>query len=188
MSAKETAERRQYLSFALAGSDYAVGILQVKEILQYEAVTTVPSVPASIRGVINLRGEVVPVVDLAVKFGLGPTPVTSRTCVLIVEAMLEDEQVVMGVLADAVREVLDLGPTDVLPPPNFGTQIRVEFLVGMASVGKGFVLLLDLDRVISTREKTAAADLAAAEALPGAPAEPAAAVLGEGRPAEAHPG
>ncbi len=103
MPSHELEERRQYLAFTLAGSDYAVGILQVKEILQYESVTRVPSVPPSVRGVINLRGSVVPVIDLAVKFGLAATPVTNRTCVLIVEAALEGERAVMGVLADAVR-------------------------------------------------------------------------------------
>lgn len=159
--AKEAEELKQYLSFTLGGSDYAVGILQVKEILQFETVTRVPSVPPSVRGVINLRGSVVPVIDLAVKFGLAPMPVTKRTCVLIVEASLEGERAVMGVLADAVREVLDLGPSDVEPPPTFGTQVRVEFITGMAKVGKGFVLLLDLDRVISAREKAAAVELAA---------------------------
>jgi len=162
--AKEAEELKQYLSFTLGGSDYAVGILQVKEILQFETVTRVPSVPPSVRGVINLRGSVVPVIDLAVKFGLAPMPVTKRTCVLIVEASLEGERAVMGVLADAVREVLDLGPNDVEPPPSFGTQVRVEFITGMAKVGKGFVLLLDLDRVISAREKAAALELDAQDA------------------------
>ncbi len=157
--AAEIAQRNQYLSFTLAGGDYAVGILQVKEILQYDTVTKVPSVPPSVRGVINLRGAVVPVVDLAVKFGLAPTPVTNRTCVLIVEATLEGERTVMGVIADAVREVLELGPEDVEPAPAFGTQVRVDFLLGMAKAGKGFVLLLDLDRVISAGERELAAQL-----------------------------
>ncbi|HYG68267.1 MAG TPA: chemotaxis protein CheW, partial [Anaeromyxobacteraceae bacterium] len=142
------------------------------EILQYETITRVPSMPASVRGVINLRGAVVPVIDLAVKFGLPPTAVTHRTCVLIVEASLEGERAVMGVMADAVREVLELGPQDVEPPPPFGTQVRADHLLGMAKVGKGFVLLLDLDRVISASEKA----LVAAVAEPGtAPAEDVAA-------------
>ncbi len=168
MSAKDTAERRQYLSFGLAGNDYAVGILQVKEILQYETVTRVPSVPPSIRGVINLRGAVVPVVDLAVKFGLPATPVTKRTCILIVEAALGGERTVMGVVADAVREVLELGPEEIEPPPSFGTQVRVDFLVGMGRAGKGFVLLLDLDRVISAGERDLSATLQAGEVTAGA--------------------
>ncbi len=174
MKTREYEERRQYLSFTLAGGDYAVGILQVKEILQYETVTRVPSVPASVRGVINLRGSVVPVIDLAVKFGLAPMPVTNRTCVLIVEAALEGERAVMGVLADSVREVLELGAADVEAPPTFGTAVKVEFITGMAKVGKGFVLLLDLDKVISAREKAAALELAAADESAAAPPAPAA--------------
>ena len=165
MAATEPADRRQYLSFTLAGSDYAVGILQVKEILQYETVTRVPSVPQSIRGVINLRGSVVPVVDLAVKFGLRETPVTKRTCVLIVEATVGAERTVMGVLADAVSEVLELTPQDVEPAPSFGTRVKVDYLLGMGKVGKGFVLLLDLDKVLSADEKELATHLAR-EGLP----------------------
>ncbi len=163
MSAQESAERSQYLSFTLAGNDYAVGILQVKEILQYETVTRVPSVPPSVRGVINLRGAVVPVVDLAVKFGLPPAPVTKRTCIVIAEAALAGERAVMGLVADGVREVLELSPDDVEPPPSFGTQVRVDYLVGMAKVGKGFVLLLDLDRVLSAGDTELAALLAQGE-------------------------
>lgn len=173
MATHELEEHRQFLSFTLADSDYAVGILQVKEILQYDTVTKVPSVPASVRGVINLRGSVVPVIDLAVKFGLSPMPVTKRTCVLIVEASLEGERTVMGVLADQVKEVLDLNAEDIQPPPTFGTQVKVEFITGMAKEGKGFVLLLDLDRVISAREKSAALDLAAAAEPAGPEAVPA---------------
>lgn len=183
MKAREFEERRQYLSFTLAGGDYAVGILQVKEILQYDTVTRVPSVPASVRGVINLRGSVVPVIDLAVKFGLAPMPVTNRTCVLIVEAQLESERAVMGVLADSVREVLELGSADIEAPPTFGTAVKVEFITGMAKVGKGFVLLLDLDKVISAKEKAAALELSAEDsaALPPPAAVPADAPAPEAR-------
>jgi len=163
MAGRELEERKQYLSFRLGDSHYGVSILQVKEILQYDTVTRVPSVPPSVRGVINLRGAVVPVLDLAVKFGLPPMPVTKRTCVLIVEASLEGERLVMGVLADAVKEVLDLGSDDIEPPPTFGTDVKLEFITGMAKEGKGFVLLLDLDRVISAREKDSARGFTAEE-------------------------
>jgi purine-binding chemotaxis protein CheW len=185
MVTQELEERSQYLSFVLAGSDYALGILQVKEILQYETITRVPTVPLSVRGVINLRGSVVPVIDLAVKFGLPATPVTNRTCVLIVEGSLEGERVVMGVLADAVKEVLELGPADIEPPPAFGTQVKVDFLIGMAKLGKGFALLLDLDKVLSAREKATALELGADQ--PVSSPEPAAPAPGapEPRP-EAH--
>jgi purine-binding chemotaxis protein CheW len=164
MNSSEVAERRQYLSFTLAGNDYAVAILQVKEILQYETVTPVPSVPRSVRGIINLRGSVVPVIDLTVKFGLAVAPVTKRTCIVIVEAALEGERTVLGFVADAVREVLELGPQDVEPPPPFGTQVRVDHLLGMAKAEKGFVLLLDLDRVVSAGELELGSQLSGGEA------------------------
>ena len=173
MSTSVPADRRQFLSFALAGCDCGVPILHVKEILQYEAITRVPSVPRSVRGVINLRGAVVPVVDLAVKFGLPETAFTPRTCILIVEASLGGERTVMGMLADAVTEVLELGGGDVEPPPPFGTGIQVEYLTGMAKVGKGFVLLLDVDRVLSAGEK---------ELVLRAPTEPVRAPPPEERP------
>ncbi|BDG04251.1 chemotaxis protein CheW [Anaeromyxobacter oryzae] len=157
-------DRAQHLSFSLAGCEYGVGILKVKEILQYEEITRVPSTPRSVRGVINLRGAVVPVIDLAAKFGLPETAVTRLTCILIVEAVLDGQPTVIGVMADAVREVIELGPDDVEPPPTFGTQVRVDYLLGMGKVGKRFVLLLDIDRVISADEKEFAA--AVKEGLP----------------------
>jgi purine-binding chemotaxis protein CheW len=168
------ADKRQFLSFSLDRVDYAVAILQVREILQYEPVTRVPSVPRSVRGVINLRGAVVPVVDLSLKFGLPETPISGRTCILIVEARLDGEPSVLGVLADSVSEVLELGPGDIEPPPVFGTRVKVDYLVGMGKVDGRFVLLLDLDRALSSDEKDLAARLAdgppqPAAASPGAP-------------------
>jgi purine-binding chemotaxis protein CheW len=149
----EPVDRSQFLSFSLAGSEYGAGILRVREILQYEAITRVPSTPRSIRGVINLRGQVVPVVDLAAKFGAGETAPTKLTCILIVEANLDGQPTVVGVLAAAVREVIELGPDEIEPPPSFGTGVKVDFLLGMGKVGKRFVLLLDLDRVLSADER-----------------------------------
>ncbi len=158
-SANEMAERLQYLAFTLAGGDYAISILKVKEILQYEGTTKVPSTPRSIRGVINLRGGIVPVVDLAVKFGLPEAAVTSRTCVLVVETLFDGAAAVMGLLADAVSEVVDLGADDVEPMPSFGTHVKVDYLLGVGKVGKRFVLLLDIDRVLSADEQEMAAML-----------------------------
>lgn len=159
--------KRQFLAFSLGQADYAVGILQVKEILQYEPVTRVPSVPASIRGVINLRGAVVPVVDLALKFGLGDTAISRRTCILIVEARLDGEPTVLGILSDSVSEVLELGEADIEPPPAFGTRVKLDYLLGMGKVGTGFVLLLDLDRVLSADEKDLAGRLGLEDAGEG---------------------
>ena len=180
-SATEPGERRQYLAFALAGGDYAVGILKVKEILQYEEITRVPSTPRSIRGVLNLRGSVVPAVDLAVKFGLPESPVTKRTCVLVVETAFDGVPTVMGLVADAVSEVIDLGPADVEEPPAFGTHVDVDYLLGMGKVGKKFVLLLDIDRVLSADEHELTAAAMAAAAQPAA--ERGEAAQGEAPPA-----
>jgi purine-binding chemotaxis protein CheW len=175
MTTSEDAARMQYLSFSLRGTEYAVGILKVKEILQFEQITRVPSTPRSVRGVINLRGQVVPVVDLASKFGLGETAPTRLTCILIVEALLEGSPTVVGVLSDSVQEVIELGAEDVEPTPAFGTQVKVEFLLGVGKIGKRFVLLLDLDRVISADEREFARELARdpAAAVPTPDAQPA---------------
>ncbi len=177
MSETDTAERQQYLSFSLRGTEYAVSILKVKEILQYESTTRVPSTPRSVRGVINLRGQVVPVVDLAAKFGLGETDPTRFTCILIVEALLDGAAAVVGVMADSVQEVIELGQGEIEPTPAFGTQVKVDFLLGVGKIGKRFVLLLDVDRVISADEKEFASETAAG-AAPPAP-EAGARVAGE---------
>jgi purine-binding chemotaxis protein CheW len=166
---------RQYLSFVVGGTDFGVPILKVKEILQYEGVTRVPGTPGSIRGVINVRGAVVPVVDLGVKFGRGEVPETKRTCVLVVETKTKDETLTLGVIADAVSEVVDLANDDVEPPPAFGTGVKLDHITGMGKVGKGFVILLDIDRVLTASE----ADLAAATA---AAAEAAGQKLPEAKP------
>ncbi|MEO5656297.1 MAG: chemotaxis protein CheW [Nitrospiria bacterium] len=150
--AKAMSEQAQYLTFTLDGDDYAVSLLQVKEIIAYDAhLTKVPNMPASVRGVINLRGSVVPVVDLAVKLGLSERPITKRTCIVIVEVGVEAEHAVMGLIADTVSEVIDLSTHDIEPPPAFGTRLRMDYLKGLGKVGKRFVFLLDIDRVLSTQ-------------------------------------
>ena len=169
------AQAPQYLSFVIAGTDYGLPILKVKEILQFEEPTRVPGAPASIRGVINVRGSVVPVVDLAVKFGKAETAPTGRTCVLVVEALVQDERLTLGVVADAVNEVLDLPASSVEPPPEFGTGIKLDYLTGIGKVGRAFVLLLEIDRLLSTSEEEIARNAEAAlEAAEAARAEAAA--------------
>lgn len=174
-SAQLTQEQSQYLTFQIAGEAYAVGIMQVREIIQYETVTKVPKTPPWIRGVINLRGGVVPVVDLAVKFGLSPTPVKKSTCIVISEVFLGSEQAVIGVLADAVSQVIELGADEIAAPPSFGTAVRADFLLGMGKVGRDLVLMLDIDRVLSFDELLAAGD--AASETPAELADRAAAIL-----------
>jgi len=149
---KETVEQQQYLTFLLANEEYAISILKVKEIIEYDTVTTVPKTPQWVRGVINLRGAVVPVVDLAVKFGLEQKPVTRTTCIVIVETQFESQNITIGVLADAVSQVMELTAEDLQPVPEFGTRVKVDYLLGMAQVGKKFALLLDVDKVLSTDE------------------------------------
>jgi purine-binding chemotaxis protein CheW len=156
----------QYLTFTVADDEYAVDILKVREIVELGAVTKVPSTPPWIRGVINLRGAVVPLIDLAVKFGLPPTPATKRTAIVVVELALAGRATVMGAVVDGVRQVLELSADQVEPPPSFGTRVRVEFLRGLAEAGGKFILLLDIDAVLSVDELLMAEE-AAQEASPG---------------------
>ncbi len=149
---KEAVEQEQYLTFLLAGEEYAIGILKVKEIIEYDTVTTVPKTPRWVRGVINLRGAVVPVVDLGLKFGLEDRLVTKTTCIVIVEGQVEGQSTLMGVMVDAVSQVMDIAAGDVQEVPTFGTRITVDYLQGMAQLGKKFVLLLDIDKVLSADE------------------------------------
>jgi len=149
---KESVEQKQYLTFLLANEEYAIGILKVKEIIEYDTVTTVPRTPKWVRGVINLRGAVVPVVDLAIKFGLELTPVTKTTCIVIVETQFESQNTTIGIIVDAVSQVMELATDDLQPVPEFGTRVKVDYLLGMAQLGKKFALLLDVDKVLSTDE------------------------------------
>ena len=143
---------QQYLTFMIGGEEYAVSLLKVKEIIEYDTVTEIPKTPEWVRGVINLRGNVVPVIDLAVKFRLAPSVAGKLTCIVITAVQCEDEATVMGVMADSVRQVIDLKPQDIEVPPTFGTRIKVDYLLGMARSGKKFCLLLDTEKVLSTDE------------------------------------
>ena len=149
---KDTIEQQQYLTFLLADEEYAISILRVKEIIGYDTVTSVPKTPDWIRGVINLRGNVVPVVDLAVRFGLTARPVTKTTCIIIVEWQMERQNTMMGVMADAVSQVMDIADEEIQPAPSFGTRVNVDYLRGMAQMGKKFALLLDIDKVLSAED------------------------------------
>ncbi len=143
---------QQYLTFMIGGEEYAISLLKVKEIIEYDTVTHVPKTPEWIRGVINLRGSVVPVIDLAVKFRQTPSVAGKLTCIVITEVQSGDEAAVMGIMADAVRQVIDLKPQDIEEPPAFGTRVKVDYLLGMARAGKKFCLLLDTEKVLSTDE------------------------------------
>jgi len=145
----------QYLTFAVSGDEYGVAILRVKEIIAFDTVTRVPRTAPFIRGVINLRGSVVPVIDVATKFGYGETVPSRSTCIVIVEAAIDSQPLILGLLVDAVSEVVELLPDDIQEPPRFGTQIDAAFLAGMGRAGSRFVLLLDIDEVLAASEVTA---------------------------------
>ncbi len=153
-------QAQQYLTFVLGGEAFAIGILSIKEILEYTTLTEVPMMPAYVRGVINLRGAVVPVMDLSVRFGKQPSPVTKRTCIVIVELVLEGERQDLGVVVDTVNEVLDIPAAEIEPPPAFGARIRADFIRGMGKVNGKFVIILDVNHVLAVEQIAALADAA----------------------------
>jgi purine-binding chemotaxis protein CheW len=169
-AAPRDVERAQYLTFRVAEEDYGINVLRVREIVPFGAITKVPKTPPWIRGVIILRGQVVPVVDLAAKLDLPPIAPTRTTCIIVVEAEICGQRVVMGVTTDGVSQVVDLGQGDIAPPPVFGTRIRVEYLLGLGTASRGLALLLDIDKVLSADEILAIADVAAEAGEPSASA------------------
>jgi len=155
MNALVAERKMQYLAFGLGGEAFAMEISYVKEVIQYGELTEVPLMPRFIRGVINLRGAMVPVVDLSVRFGRPPTEVARRSCVVILEVPRAEGHVVVGVIVENVSEVLELAPSEIEPAPSFGGEIRSEFLSGVGKIGTRFVILLDVNHVLTTDELTA---------------------------------
>jgi purine-binding chemotaxis protein CheW len=147
-------EHKQYLTFMLGGEMFSIGILCIREIIWYSNLTEVPMMPACIRGVINLRGAVVPVMDLSNRFGKPATPVTKSTCIIIVEVQTqnEGERLNMGVVVDSVQAVLEIAASDIEPPPSFGAKIRSDFIEGIGKVNGKFVILLNVNNVLSMQE------------------------------------
>jgi purine-binding chemotaxis protein CheW len=147
-------EQKQYLTFMLGGEMFSISILSIKEIIWYANLTEVPMMPACIRGVINLRGAVVPVMDLSARFGKPATPVTKSTCIIIIEVatQVEGETQSMGVVVDAVQAVLEIPSSEIEPAPSFGTKIRSDFIEGIGKVNGKFVILLNVNQVLSTEE------------------------------------
>jgi len=148
----EPSQATQYLTFMVGSEVFAIGILAIKEIIEYDSLTMVPMMPACIRGVINLRGAVVPVMDLSARFGKQAAEVTKRTCIVIVEIEAADGPQDVGVIVDAVNAVLDIPAADIEPAPAFGTRIRTDFISGMGKVNGKFVILLDVNYVLSVDE------------------------------------
>lgn len=152
MTVETITETTQYLTFKLEDELFALDIGKVREVLDFTTITKVPQTPDYMRGVINLRGSVVPVVDLRLKFGMVMAEQTVNTCVIIVEVELEGERVVMGAMADAVQEVLDLEPDQIEPPPRIGTKLNTDFIKGMGKHNDQFIIILDIDKVFTTSE------------------------------------
>ena len=151
MTTTTAQQRSQLLIFVLAGEEYAVDILRVREIIRFTTPTRVPGMPPSVRGLINLRGRVVPVIDLAVRFGFPESAITERTSIVMVETTSAEGEVVIGIITDAVTAVLELSAEQIQPTPSFGTQVGAEFLDGMAEKGdQKFAMLLNIDRVLGS--------------------------------------
>ena len=151
----EAERREQYLAFTLAGETFAMDIRAIREVIQYGGITDVPLMPPFIRGVINLRGAVVPVIDLSVRFGRAATPPAHRTCIVILELEQGEGTLELGVMVDNVSEVLSIGASEIEPAPSFGSGIRSEFIAGVAKVNDRFVILLDVNHVLSVEELSA---------------------------------
>jgi purine-binding chemotaxis protein CheW len=148
-------ETTQFLTFRLDDEIFALDITKVREVLDYTIVTKVPRTPEFMRGVINLRGSVVPVVDLRLKFGMSATESGVNTCIIITEVQVDNETVVLGALADAVQEVLDLDAGSIAAPPRIGTKLRTDFIKGMGKQNDRFIIILDIDKVFSIEELSA---------------------------------
>ena len=145
-------EGGKFLTFLMANEKYGLEILKVREIIGMMDVTPVPTTPAFVRGVINLRGKVIPVVDLRLKFGMQAKEDTQRTCIIVVHLARAAQEMIMGIIVDEVSEVLDIEKDQIEPPPSFGADIRTDFILGMGKVNQKVVTMLDIDRVLTERE------------------------------------
>ena len=150
----EATREGKYLTFSLAGEEYGIGILKVSEIIGMMPVTPVPQTPDFVKGVINLRGKVIPVIDLRLRFGLDATSYTERTCIIVVEIHGESGSVPMGIVVDAVSEVLNIRGTDIENTPTFGVKLNTDFILGMAKTGGSVKILLDIDKVLGAFQFT----------------------------------
>jgi purine-binding chemotaxis protein CheW len=152
-AANNTAEREgKYLTFALAGEEYGIGILKVKEIIGVMAVTPIPRTPPHIKGVINLRGKVIPVVDLRLKFRMESVDYTERTCIIVTEIAAGASKIAMGIVVDSVSEVLNIKAGEIENTPNFGSKLDTAYILGMAKIGQSVKILLDIDKVMGGEE------------------------------------
>jgi purine-binding chemotaxis protein CheW len=160
MSVSTITETTQYLTFKLDEEIFALDVAKVREILEYCNVTKVPQTPEFMRGVINLRGSVVPVIDLRLKFGMNATERTVNTCIIVTEVAMEGETVLLGALADSVQEVDEMEPAQIEAAPHIGTKLNTDFIKGMGKQDGNFVMILDIDKVFSSGDLAMMADAA----------------------------
>ena len=159
MSVPSITEISQYLTFKLEDEVFALDIAKVREVLDFTLIAKVPQTPDFMLGVINLRGTVVPVVDMRLKFGMTRTETTVNTCIIIVEIEIDGENTVLGALVDSVQEVLDLDPDHIEPPPRIGTRLNTRFIKGMGKRDNHFIIILDIDKIFSADELSMARDM-----------------------------
>jgi purine-binding chemotaxis protein CheW len=152
MSEAATITATQYLTFHLAEEMYALDVSKVREVLEVIPITAVPRTPVHMRGVINVRGSVVPVIDMRLRLGMPKTENTVDTCIIVTELAIEGQAGIIGVLADAVSEVIDLEAGQIEPPPRFGTRVRGELIKGIGKRNDAFIIILDIDRVLGSEE------------------------------------
>jgi len=152
MSVSGITETLQYLTFKMDEEVFALDVAKVREILEMTSITKVPQTPEYMRGVINLRGSVVPVIDMRLMFGMGRTEQTVDTCIIVVEVDFGGETIVLGALADSVQEVVEIEPEKIEPAPAIGTKLNIEFIMGMSNVEGNFVMILDIDKVFSSED------------------------------------
>jgi purine-binding chemotaxis protein CheW len=155
MSVNSITETVQYLTFKLEDEVFALDVAKVREILELTSITKIPQTPEFMRGVINLRGSVVPVIDMRLKFGMSATEQTVNTCIIVVEVTLEGDTTVLGALADSVQEVVEMEPEQIEPAPHIGTRLNTNFIKGMGKHENDFVMILDIDKVFSEDEMSA---------------------------------
>ncbi len=155
----------KYLTFALANEEYGLEILKVREIIGYIEVTAVPQTPSHVKGVINLRGQVIPVIDLRSKFGMATAEVTEQTCIIVVEITQSGRKFNTGIVVDRVQEVLDIAGQDIEDAPQFGSSVKTDFILGMGKIGERVKILLDIDKVLAGGDLAAFGGLNASEAI-----------------------
>jgi len=152
VSEKQRSREGKYLTFVLADEEYGIGILKVKEIIGLMPITPVHKTPSHVKGVINLRGRVIPVVDLRLKFGMSGAQSTERTCIIVVEISFCGNKISMGIVVDSVSEVLNIRAVEIEDTPSFGTKLDTDYILGMAKSGQGVKILLDIDKVVNSGE------------------------------------